>query len=89
MLHESAEGINNLYGLHILLGLMTSNLYFQMSAFSSLQNFITTHDIWATTLKTVQTFLFMGVDIVRIVLCFTLSNSIYTQVEKHHIIAVY
>jgi hypothetical protein len=89
MLHESAQGINNLYGLHILLGLSTSNLYFQMSVFSSLQKIITTNDIWATTLKTVQTFLFMGVDIVRIVLCFTLSNSIYTQVEKHHIIAVY
>jgi hypothetical protein len=89
MLHESAEGINNLYGLHILLGLLTSNLYFQMSVFSSLQKFITTNDIWTTTLKIVQTFLFISIDIVRIVLCFTFSNSIYTQVDKHHITAVY
>jgi hypothetical protein len=89
MLYESAEGISNLYGLHILLGLLTSNLYFQMSVFRSLQKLITTNDIWAATLKVMQTLLFMSVDIVRIVLCFTFSNSIYTQVEIHHTIAVY
>jgi hypothetical protein len=90
MLHESAEGIKNLYGFHILVGLVTSNLYFQMSVFKSLQKLITSNDIWTTSRKILQTFVFMSVDIIRIILCFNFSNSIYAQVnEKKYILACY
>lgn len=81
-LYESAEGLKTMYGIHILLGLVTSNLYFQMSVFRSLQKLLTTNDIWLASRKILQTFMFMSVDIGRIILCFTSSNSIYKQVKN-------
>lgn len=82
-LFECAEGIKNLYGIHILFGLVTSNLYFQMSVFKSLHKLIITNDIWKTSRQILVTFMFMSVEIWRIVLCFSTSNSIYNQVKEH------
>jgi hypothetical protein len=79
-LYECAEGVKNLYGMHILLGLVTSNLYFQISVFKSLQNLINTNDIWTTTGNILIMFMFMSIDMARIIMCFTSTNSIYKQV---------
>jgi hypothetical protein len=80
-LFKSVERVKNLYGIHILFGLVSSNMYFQMSVFELLQKLNNTNEYWQMTSKLLSTFVFLSLDIGRIVLCFTSSNIICKQVE--------
>jgi hypothetical protein len=80
-LFKSVERVKNLYGIHILFGLVTSNMYFQMSVFELLQKLNNTNEYGQMTSKLVSTFIFLSLDIGRIILCFTSSNKICKQVE--------
>jgi hypothetical protein len=80
-LFNSVERVKNLYGIHVLFGLVTSNMYFQMSMFDLLQKLIISKKNWPMLSKFVSSFLFMSLDIGRIVLCFTSSNIICKQVK--------
>jgi len=88
-LFQSVESVKNLYGIHILFGLVTSNMYFQMSMFELLQKMIKTNEYWLMPSKFVSTFLFLSLDIGRIILCFTSSNIICKQVKSENYVLIF
>lgn len=84
-LFESVEMVKSLYGIHILFGLVTSNMYFQMSVFKTLHKWINTNDSGTMPSKFISTFIFLSLDIGRIIFCFTSSNAVCKQVEVQKI----
>jgi hypothetical protein len=88
-LFESVERVKKLYGIHILFGLVTSNTCFQMTVFESLQQWINSSEYWTMPSIFLSTFLFMSLDIGRIVLCFTSSNIICKQVKAQNNVLIF
>jgi len=88
-LFESVERVKKLYGIHILFGLVTSNTCFQMTVVESLQQWINSSEYWTMPSIFLSTFLFMSLDIGRIVLCFTSSNIICKQVKAQNNVLIF
>jgi hypothetical protein len=82
ILFESVERVKSLYGIYVLLGLVTSNMYFQMSVIKTILSRIDENNFSITHSKIFTILIFLSLDISRITLCFTSSNSVCKQVYR-------